>query len=467
MNTILTCLLAVVTAQTAAEHVSGNEMPAFPGAEGFGAKATGGRGGRVIAVTNLNDSGPGSLRTALDEKGPRTVVFRVSGNVSLKSSLKLKNSDITIAGQTAPGDGICLQNYGFSLAGASNVIIRYLRVRPGDAAGVELDAFGGRDGENIIVDHCSMSWSIDECVSIYGAARNVTVQWCLMSESLYQSAHAKGHHGFGGIWGGQNASWHHNLLAHHSSRNPRIVGKSVGQQLVDVRNNVIYNWGYNSTYGGDGDVRVNLINNSYKPGPATRDGVRARIANPSAGSQPNNWWISGNQVIDSPEVTADNRRGVHPAGGVAADSFRAMQPLDVAPVTTHAAEAAFELVLASVGAMLPRRDPVDARIVEEVRTGTARFGETYEGGGKGIIDSQKAVGGWPELISTAAPPDSDNDGLPDAWERQFGFDPNNASDGAQDLDHDGYTNIEEYLNGTDPTMYVVYTVPANHVDSPK
>ena len=282
----------VVPAQEAAEPTSGPapaadapNIPAFPGAEGFGANATGGRGGRVIAVTNLNDSGPGSLRAALDENGPRTVVFRVSGNIALKSNLKLKNGDITIAGQTAPGDGICLQNYGFALSGANNVIIRYLRVRPGDTADVDLDAFGGRDGENIIVDHCSMSWSIDECVSIYSGARNLTVQWCLMSESLYQSVHAKGHHGFGGIWGGQNASWHHNLLAHHSSRNPRIVGKSVGEQLVDLRNNVIYNWGYNSTYGGDGDVRVNLINNVYKPGPATREGVRARIANPSPGSR--------------------------------------------------------------------------------------------------------------------------------------------------------------------------------------
>ena len=160
-----------------------------------------------------------------------------------------------------------------------------------------------------------MSWSVDECVSIYSGARNVTVQWCLISESLYQSVHTKGHHGFGGIWGGQNASWHHNLLAHHSSRNPRIVGKSVGGQLVDVRNNVIYNWGYNSTYGGDGDVRVNLINNIYKPGPATRENVRARVANPSKGTEPNNWWIAGNLVVGSPEVTADNWLGVHPSGG--------------------------------------------------------------------------------------------------------------------------------------------------------
>jgi len=437
-----------------------SQQLAFPTAEGYGKYSVGGRGGRVIAVTNLDDSGPGSLRAALDEKGPRTVVFRISGNIALKSNLKLKNGDITIAGQTAPGDGICLQNYGLALSGANNVIIRYLRIRPGDTAGVELDAFGGREGENLIVDHCSVSWSIDECLSIYSAACNVTVQWCLISESLCQSVHAKGHHGFGGIWGGHNASWHHNLLAHHSSRNPRIVGKSVGEQLLDVRNNVIYNWGYNSTYGGDGDVRVNLINNVYKPGPATRESVRARIANPSGGSQPNNWWIGGNLVVDSPEVTADNWRGVHPAG-VAADTLRAPKPFDVASVTTQAPNDAYELVLTDAGATLPRRDPLDARVVEEVRTGTARFGETYEGGGKGIIDSQKAVGGWPELRSTAAPPDSDKDGMPDAWERQFGLDPQAASDNAQDQDKDGYTNLEEYLNNSDPTVFVDYTGGVN------
>jgi pectate lyase len=455
-------LIAILSA-LAAMPVAAREVPAFPGAEGFGAKATGGRGGRVIAVTNLDDSGPGSLRAAVDAKGPRTIVFRVSGNIALKSSLKLRHGDLTIAGQTAPGDGICLQNYSLDLAGASNVIIRYLRIRPGDSSGKGLDALGGRSGENIIIDHCSMSWSIDECVSIYSAARNITVQWCLMSESLYQSAHAKGHHGFGGIWGGQGASWHHNLLAHHSSRNPRIVGKSVGGQLLDLRNNVIYNWGYNSTYGGDGDVRVNLINNVYQPGPATRQNVRARVANPSKGEIPNNWWIAGNLVIGSPEVTADNWLGVHPSGGVPAGDFRASKPFEVAPVTTHAPEKAFELALKLTGAILPRRDSLDARIVEEARTGTARFGGTY-GDGKGIIDSPATVGGWPELKSLPAPKDSDGDGMPDEWELKHGLDPHDPTDGPQDMDKDGYTNLEEYLNGTDPAVFVDYTKPENNVN---
>ena len=419
---------------------------AFPGAEGFGAKATGGRGGRVIAVTNLNDSGPGSLREAIEAEGPRTVIFRVSGTIPLKSSLKLSNGDLTIAGQTAPGGGICLKNYSLDLAGANNVILRYLRVRPGDASGLGLDALGGRSGENIIIDHCSMSWSVDECVSIYSGARNVTVQWCLMSESLYQSVHTKGHHGYGGIWGGQNASWHHNLLAHHTSRNPRIVGRSVGDQLVDVRNNVIYNWGYNSTYGGDGDVRVNLINNVYKPGPATREKVRTRVANPSKGKgdEPKNWWIAGNLAVGSPEVTADNWLGVHPDKVEVAD-LRAHEPFKVAPVTTHLANEAFELVLLQAGAVLPRRDSLDARIIEEARTGTARFGGSYDGGGNGIIDSPETVGGWPELESLPAPADTDGDGMPDEWEAQKGLNLNDAADGNK-VETDGYTMLEKYLN---------------------
>jgi pectate lyase len=448
----------------AAMPLSASNVPAFPGAEGFGAKATGGRGGRVIAVTNLDDSGPGSLRAAVDESGPRTIIFRVSGNIPLKSSLKLRNGDLTVAGQTAPGGGICLQNYSLDLSGASNLIIRYLRIRPGDSSGKGLDALGGRSGENIIIDHCSTSWSVDECVSIYSGARNITVQWCLMSESLYESVHTKGHHGFGGIWGGQNASWHHNLLAHHSSRNPRIVGKSVGDQLVDLRNNVIYNWGYNSTYGGDGDVRVNLINNIYKPGPATREGVRARVANPSKGDQPNNWWIAGNFVFGSPEVTADNWRGVHPSGGIPAGDFRASKPFEAAAVTTQPAEKAFELILKTAGATLPRRDSLDARIVEETRTGTARFGGAY-GESKGIIDSPETVGGWPELESLPAPEDSDGDGMPDEWELRFGLNPRDPSDGPQDKDGDGYTSLEEYLNGTDPTVFIDYSKPENNVNT--
>jgi len=292
------------------------------------------------------------------------------------------------------------------------------------------------------------------------------VQWCLISESLYQSVHVKGHHGFGGIWGGQGASWHHNLLAHHSSRNPRIVGKSVGGQLADVRNNVIYNWGYNSTYGGDGDVRVNLVNNYYKPGPATRENVRARVANPSEGEVPNNWWIAGNFMVGSPEVTADNWRGVHLSGDLAVDDVRASKPFEVAPVTTQSAPEAYELFLKQAGATLPRRDSLDTRIAEETRTGTAHFGGKY-GEGKGIIDSPATVGGWPELKTLPAPAESDGDGMPDEWELKYGLNPHDASDGSKDKDGDGYTNVEEYLNGTDPTVFVDYARPENNINTLK
>lgn len=424
-------------------------IPAFPGAEGFGKYTVGGRGGQVYEVTSLEDSGPGSLRAAVEAAGPRIVVFRVSGTIPLESSIKIRNPYITIAGQTAPGDGICLQNFSLEIS-ADEVIVRYLRVRPGDSSGKGLDALAGSNCRNVIIDHCSASWSVDECVSLYSCVSNLTVQWCLISESLYQSVHVKGHHGFGGIWGGNNASWHHNLLAHHSSRNPRIAGKQPVVQTVDLRNNVIYNWGYNSTYGGDGDVRVNLINNVYKPGPATRKNVCTRIANPSEGDGQQRWWLHGNLVVGSSEVTADNWLGLHPNSGDTVDMFRTDRPFEAAPVTTQSAEEAYELVLENVGATLPRRDPVDARIVEEVSTGTAQFGETYEGGGKGIIDSPQAVGGWPELKSQSAPADGDHDGMPDAWETRYKLDPAQAGDGSADADGDGYTNMEEYLNETNP-----------------
>ena len=448
-----------------ASHVAlAREIPAFPGAEGSGAKATGGRRGRVITVTNLDDSGPGSLRAALDEKGPRTVVFRVSGTISLKSGLKIRHGDLTLAGQRAPGDGICLKDYNLDISGARNVIVRYLRIRPGDASGKGLDALGGSGCEDVIVDHCSVSWSVDECVSFYRDVRKLTVQWCLISESLSQSVHEKGGpHGFGGIWGGTDTSWHHNLLAHHSSRNPRIPGGQPVLQSPDLRNNVIYNWSGNSCYGGDGEVRVNLINNYYKPGPATGERVRSRIANPSKGAGQQRWWLAGNFMAGAPEVTADNWLGLHPNPGDLVEDFLADGPLPAAPVTTQPAEAAYELVLKHAGTTLPRRDSLDARIVEEVRTGTAHFGETYGGGGKGIIDSPQAAGGWPELRSTDAPPDSDSDGMPDVWETKFGFDPKTASDNSQDKDGDGYTNLEEYLNGTDPSVFIDYTKAENNI----
>lgn len=417
---------------------SGAQQLAFPGAEGYGRFATGGRGGRVIEVTNLNDSGPGSLRAAIQTSGARTVVFRISGTIVLNSPLNIQLGDITIAGQTAPGDGICIRDYNVNVA-ADDVIIRYVRFRLGDVKAVEADALGGRFHDNIIVDHCSASWSVDECVSFY-ANSNFTLQWCLISESLRNSVHSKEAHGYGGIWGGYNASFHHNLLAHHSSRNPRINGASPAPaDNTDLRNNVIYNWGFNSTYGGESG-KVNMVANYYKYGPAT--GPKDRIVEPSDGL--GKWFVEDNYVFDYPEITADNWAGG--VQGTYAGQVRAYEPFPYDALVTHTAQSAFELVLADAGATLPKRDPLDERIVMEARTGTATYGGEFTGPGTGIIDSQDDVGGWPELASTTPPTDDDHDGMADDWELENNLDPTDPQDRNGDLDGDGYTNLEEYLN---------------------
>ena len=418
-----------------------SHAPAFPGAEGFGKYTVGGRGGKVIEVTSLHDAGPGSFRAAVSAKGPRTVVFRVSGTIALESELKIREPYLTIAGQTAPGDGICIKNYQVNFD-TSQVIMRYLRFRPGDEKGKEQDAFGGA-GNQIVVDHCSASWGVDETFSINKAA-NLTVQWCLVSESLYHSIHKKGNHGYGGLWGGPGGSWHHNILAHHSSRNPRALG-NVDSGLMDYRNNVIYNWGFNSAYGGELWPR-NWINNYYQSGPATDDKVRGRIflqKDPRG-----KMFAAGNFVAGFPAISADNWNGginFAPDGEATEKTLRVDRPFVVAPVTTQSAEAAYGLVLAQAGASLVR-DAVDRRVVEEIRTGTATLGASYKGGGKGIIDSQKDVGGWPELRSLPAPVDTDHDGVPDVWELAHGLNPRDPADGPRATTPGGYTHLERYLN---------------------
>ena len=418
-----------------------SHAPAFPGAEGFGKYTVGGRGGKVIEVTNLHDAGPGSFRAAVSAKVPRTVVFRVSGTIALESELKIREPYLTIAGQTAPGDGICIKNYQVNFD-TSQVIMRYLRFRPGDEKGKEQDAFGGA-GNQIVVDHCSASWGVDETFSINKAA-NLTVQWCLVSESLYHSIHKKGNHGYGGLWCGPGGSWHHNILAHHSSRNPRASG-NVDSGLMDYRNNVIYNWGFNSAYGGELWPR-NWINNYYQSGPATDDKVRGRIflqKDPRG-----KMFAAGNFVAGFPAISADNWNGginFAPDGEATEKTLRVDRPFVVALVTTQSAEVAYGLVLAQAGASRVR-EAVDRRVVEEIRTGTATFGASYKGGGKGIIDSQKDVGGWPELRSLPAPVDTDHDGVPDVWEQAHGLNPQDPADGPRSTTPGGYTNLERYLN---------------------
>ncbi|TXK37681.1 T9SS type A sorting domain-containing protein [Pontibacter qinzhouensis] len=429
---------------------------AFPGAEGFGRYTTGGRGGAIYAVTNLNDSGAGSLRDAVTRSGARTIVFRVSGTISLNSTLNISNPNITIAGQTAPGDGITIKNYPVNV-NTDNVIIRYIRFRMGDEAQQEADALGGRYRKDIIVDHCSMSWSTDECVSFYDN-ENLTLQWCLIAESLRNSLHEKGTHGYGGIWGGRYSSFHHNLLAHHDSRNPRLGG--IRTEVTDMRNNVIYNWNGNSGYGAEG-LDVNIVNCYYKPGPATASSRRERIfsidKNKTVGGTNYDIWgrfyINGNFVDGSTRATEDNwTYGVynqfHNSYGTVSEAdkaaMRMSSPHDIGNnVVTHSAEQAYELVLQYAGASL-RRDAVDERILNTVldRSFTA---QGSKGSTNGIIDSQADVGGWPVLQSLPAPQDTDNDGMPDAWETANGLNPDDASD-RNGIHASGYTNLELYLN---------------------
>ena len=261
-------LFATSMLLVALSHVQAQTV-AFPGAEGYGKYTQGGRGGHVFVVTNLNDDGPGSLREAVEATGARIVTFAVDGTIELKSHLRIKNDSITIAGQSAPGQGICLKDYPL-IVDASQVIIRYLRVRVGDRHQLDSDGLGGgRYGQkHVILDHLSVSWSIDECLSIY-KTENLTVQWCLVAHSLNTSVHTKGSHGFGGIWGGYKATFHHNLLANHASRNPRFSSVD-GTKWGDYRNNVVYNWGFKAAYGGGHHGEINMVKNYYKPGPASQ-----------------------------------------------------------------------------------------------------------------------------------------------------------------------------------------------------
>lgn len=459
-------------------------MPSFPGAEGFGRYTTGGRGGAVYHVTSLADDGSvGTLRWAINNSGTRTVVFDVSGTIHLTSALAIKNNNITLAGQTAPGDGICVADYPFTI-NASNVIIRFMRFRLGNkyVAYHEGDGLGGMDQQDIMVDHCSVSWSIDECLSVYGM-KNSTVQWCIASQSLRNSGHTKGAHGYGGNWGGSGASYHHNLLAHHDSRTPRLGPRASTQtdERMDFRNNVIYNWGGNGCYGGEG-MNVNMVNNFYKPGPGTKQrstGLQYRIAGigirttsyvatyPAFAPMLHVWgdyYVDGNHMEGFADVTADNwTKGIYAQISNSSvdnlftqatkDTLRMLSPVKYLHTTTQTPELAYDKVLKYAGASLSR-DWVDSLMISDTRNGVASHTGTGSGDIDGIIDSQNDNqpanapadwDPWPKLKSAPAPLDTDRDGMPDAWETAQNLNPNDASD-RNKTNTSGYTLLEVYMN---------------------
>lgn len=459
---------------------------AFPGAEGCGKNTVGGRGGTVLHVTSLEDDGSeGTLRWAVTQKKPRVIVFDVAGTIHLKSQLKTTADYLTIAGQTSPG-GICIADYPFVI-NSNQVILRFLRFRPGDASGDEPDGLGGMDKSDVIVDHCSVSWSVDECLSVYGMTRS-TVQWCIASQALRVSTHGKGTHGYGGNWGGNQASYHHNLIAHCESRVPRLGPRSTTQlnEYVDIRNNVFYNWAGEGCYGGE-NQNVNLVNNYYKPGPATQKATartRYRIAKIGVRTEEyvtkytafepsrHKWgtfYITGNKVEGNEEVTHDNwTKGVYEQQDNDAkvdylwneETMKAIRKeaevMDPAGVTTHTADEAYAKVLQYVGAC-NYRDAVDRLILDDVKEGKASC--TAAGNKEGYINTPADIlNALPELGTNPYPElkrdisvdvtDTDGDGVPDSWERAHGLDPKDVTDGtAKTIDvHGAYTNLEMYLN---------------------
>ena len=486
------------------------QAPAFPGAEGHGRFVTGGRGGKVIHVTNLNDSGEGSLRWALSQSGTKTIVFDVSGYIDLKSQLNV-SSNTTIAGQTAPGDGITLRYYTLYFGKCDNVIVRFIRSRRSQVKDVNdgADATWGRERKNIILDHCSFSWSIDEVASFYDNL-NFTMQWCNITEGLANVGHNKGAHSYGGIWGGKDASFHHNFLAHVQNRAPRFNGarykwdgydktkykNTIDAERVDFRNCVLYNWGNgNGCYGGPGGGYINIVNNYYKAGPGTSN--KTRVTEVTVGASGNStpsdlygyasrYFISGNYVTaaSSPEnydwkgvkydsglytingekymadkshLYGEDKTYVKNSNGDDCIRLKLDEPIDAGTVTTHSAQTAFTKVLNYAGASLVR-DECDNRYKEEATNGTT----TYKGAivdRAGILDvindpagtENTATASFPTLREEqrAAGFDSDGDGMPDDWEVANGLDPNNSADAsAKTLDSykEWYTNLEVYLN---------------------
>lgn len=433
---------------------------AFPGAEGFGKYTTGGRGGKIFIVSSLSDKGTGSFREAAEANEKRIIVFAVSGIIHLDTKLSIKGN-VTIAGQSAPGDGICLADNAV-LLGGDNMIIRYLRFRMGDkyqrggmvdGNGGD-DAFGGTRRKNIIIDHCSLSWSTDEVFSVY-AGDSTTLQWNLISEPLNYSYHFEEgdkdyeHHGFGAIWGGFHSSFHHNLFAHCSNRTPRFDGiRNTPSENCDLTNNVMYNWGMNNVYAGEGG-NYNIVNNYYKYGPSTAKNARTRVVNPykkPPGIPFGKFYVDGNYIDGAPEVTADNWLGVTMNNGTEADkeSAKLDKPYPVLPINMETAMEAYGYVLKSVGASY-KRDTLDERIINDVKNRTGGFIDVQGGFPHGTAYAS-TVNAWPQLKSLPAPTDSDKDGMPDVWEKKHGLNTNDATDASTYKISSDLTNIEVYLN---------------------
>ena len=455
------------------------KIPAFPGAEGGGMYSFGGRGGKVYVVTNLNDSGPGSFREACQAAGPRIVVFNVAGIIHLKTPIAIQAPYITIAGNTAPGDGVCIAGATTEI-NTHDVVIRYMRFRRGAMDIMDRDdALGGNPVGNIIVDHVSASWGLDENLSLYrhmitipsGQDKkfptvHITIQWCISSEALDTY-----HHAFGGTQGGRYSSIHHNLFACNTARNPSV---GWGDQ-VDIRNNVLFNWRVRTIDGGDATSLVNVVNNYFKPGPDTPNGeIRHRVARPDAlrdfheSNHPGQWYIAGNYVVGDPKVSADNWDGgvyldappmkhgkgiKDPKAAIAAYIARGRnaKPFPAPAIDQQSAQEAYKLVLANAGDTLPRRDAVDNRIIEEVRTGKV----TYK---KGIITNITQVGGYPDYRGTPRT-DLGADGIPLSWKKEYGLDVNDPNLADKDLMGDGYTVIEKYLWGLNPTQKIDWSHP--------
>ena len=491
------------------------EIPAFPGAEGGGMYTQGGRGGKVLTVTNLNDSGEGSFRWACEQGGARIIVFNVSGIIRLETPIVVRAPYITIAGQTAPGDGICIAGQSFQID-THDVIIRHMRFRRGETMSWHReDSFGGNPVGNIMIDHCSCTWGLDENISFYRhmydpsegfyQARseklptvNVTIQNTISAKALDTYNHS-----FGSTLGGENASFMRNLWSSNVGRNPSVGWNGV----FNFVNNVLFNWHLRTVDGGDYSGMFNMINNYYKPGPATPKGspVSHRIVKPETGRSKHPYkvygrvYAQGNIMEGSPEVTEDNWNGGvqvedrHNAGEYT-QQIRVNQPFAMPYVRIMSANEAYNYVLNNVGATIPCRDRVDEIIINEVRTGEIYYekklkkenpyGNTWGLAEKsqkpdgtfryrrfdndsyklGIITDPSQMGGYPEYKGEPRL-DTDKDGMPDEWEKKSGLNPNDASDANGDCTGDGYTNIEKYINGISTEHYTNWRDLNNNYDT--